>query len=78
MSVPKTPKLPLIEEEKMKLRHMKIRLNEIAEMNPEDLSRLIAYTATHMRFDKQSWDFTKERKAYRSSLGYPEDRPPAY
>lgn len=41
----------------------------------EDVMRLAVHHAYHRNSDKQWWDFTTERKAYRSKNGYPEDRP---
>ncbi|MFX3634980.1 MAG: helix-hairpin-helix domain-containing protein [Candidatus Pristimantibacillus sp.] len=41
----------------------------------EDVMRLAVYHANHPGSDKQWWDFTEERKAYRSQNGYPNNRP---
>ncbi|WP_346726767.1 helix-hairpin-helix domain-containing protein [Bacillus suaedaesalsae] len=41
----------------------------------EDGLRCIVYHANKPNSDKSWWDFTEERKAYRSKYGYPEDRP---
>ncbi|WP_141500913.1 helix-hairpin-helix domain-containing protein [Paenibacillus luteus] len=41
----------------------------------EDVMRLAVHHANEPRSDKQWWDFTTERKAYRKQNGYPEDRP---
>ncbi|MGO4539118.1 helix-hairpin-helix domain-containing protein [Paenibacillus sp. 2TAB19] len=41
----------------------------------EDVMRLAVHHAHHPGSDKQWWDFTAERKAYRSENGYPADRP---
>ena len=41
----------------------------------EDQFRLAAYVATSGDYSKKWWDFTAERKAYRTSRGYPSDRP---
>ena len=41
----------------------------------EDQFRLVVYYANHPGSNKQWWDFTAERKAYRSQYGYPVDRP---
>ncbi|MGG1555391.1 helix-hairpin-helix domain-containing protein [Paenibacillus ferrarius] len=37
----------------------------------EDQCRLIVFFANHPDSDKQWWDFTEERKNYRSAYGYP-------
>src|ERR1700722_2656376 len=41
----------------------------------EDQFRLVIYYANHPHSKKNWWDFTKERKTYRSKHGYPADRP---
>lgn len=41
----------------------------------EDVMRLAVHHAHHPGSDKQWWDFTSERKAYRKEHGYPADRP---
>jgi len=41
----------------------------------EDQFRLVVYYANHPGSNKQWWDFTAERKAYRSKYGYPITRP---
>lgn len=41
----------------------------------EDVMRLAVHHANHPGSDKQWWDFTQERKAYREQHGYPADRP---
>lgn len=41
----------------------------------EDQFRLIAYTAKTNDRSKNWWDFTAERKAFRTKVGYPQDRP---
>jgi len=41
----------------------------------EDTMRLFAHYAQHPDSDKQWWDFTEERKAYRAAHGYPSTRP---
>jgi hypothetical protein len=41
----------------------------------EDQFRLIVYHANNPGSTKQWWDFTTERKAYRASHGYPDNRP---
>jgi len=41
----------------------------------EDQFRLVVYHANDPNSKKQWWDFTAERKAYRSKYGYPIDRP---
>lgn len=143
----KNPKLPLSDEERLQLRSLKIRIRDIAGMQPEKLADtlgisffrarklvalasfqqipsigpqlarnivdlgyfsldevkglegaqmfdrleklygcqidpcvedglwLIAYVAKSNKMDKSWWDFSEERKAYRSRYGYPEDRP---
>ena len=41
----------------------------------EDALRCVVYHAQHLGSDKKWWDFTEERKRYRSTYGYPKDRP---
>jgi hypothetical protein len=41
----------------------------------EDQFRLAINYATHRGSNKNWWDFTAERKAYRANHGYPADRP---
>ena len=41
----------------------------------EDQFRLVVHYAKHPDSNKQWWDFTAERKAYRSQNGYPATRP---
>jgi len=41
----------------------------------EDQFRLVVYVAQTGDYSKNWWDFTAERKQYRSQMGYPEDRP---
>lgn len=41
----------------------------------EDQFRLVVNFAKHRNFSKSWWDFTTERKEYRSEHGYPQDRP---
>lgn len=41
----------------------------------EDQFRLVVHYANHPDSQKQWWDFTAERKAYRSQHGYPSTRP---
>ncbi len=41
----------------------------------EDQFRLVVYYANNPGSKKQWWDFTAERKAYRSKRGYPATRP---
>ncbi|KRE39660.1 helix-hairpin-helix domain-containing protein [Paenibacillus sp. Soil522] len=41
----------------------------------EDVMRLAVHHANVPGSDKQWWDFTAERKAYRKQHGYPADRP---
>ncbi|HXB91465.1 MAG TPA: helix-hairpin-helix domain-containing protein [Puia sp.] len=41
----------------------------------EDQFRLVVYTANHPHNKKNWWDFTEERKKFRSQHGYPKDRP---
>ncbi|MGB5981529.1 MAG: helix-hairpin-helix domain-containing protein [Nonlabens sp.] len=41
----------------------------------EDQFRLAVDFATNKDFSKKWWDFTKERKEYRTQNGYPSDRP---
>ena len=41
----------------------------------EDQFRLVVYYANHPNSNKQWWDFTAERKAYRNKYGYPDTRP---
>jgi hypothetical protein len=41
----------------------------------EDVMRLAVHHANEPGSDKQWWDFTTERKAYRKLNGYPDDRP---
>jgi hypothetical protein len=41
----------------------------------EDVMRLAVHHANVPGSDKQWWDFTGERKAYRKQYGYPDDRP---
>jgi hypothetical protein len=41
----------------------------------EDVLRCIVHHANHPQSDKQWWDFTEERKAYRAKFGYPVTRP---
>lgn len=41
----------------------------------EDQLRCVVFHANHPGSEKQWWDFTAERKAYRAKHGYPADRP---
>lgn len=41
----------------------------------EDQFRLVVYYAKHKNETKKWWDFTSERKDYRSKYGYPSSRP---
>ncbi len=41
----------------------------------EDQFRLVIYYANHRGSKKNWWNFTEERKAYRTKHGYPADRP---
>ncbi|MGM0922772.1 MAG: helix-hairpin-helix domain-containing protein [Bacillota bacterium] len=41
----------------------------------EDVMRCVVYHANHPGSDKNWWDFTGERKKYRETFGYPDDRP---
>ena len=41
----------------------------------EDQFRLVVHHANNRGSKKQWWDFTAERKAYRSQYGYPDTRP---
>lgn len=41
----------------------------------EDQFRLIAHAAKTNDYSKNWWEFTAERKAFRTDFGYPEDRP---
>jgi len=41
----------------------------------EDQFRLAVDFANNQDYTKRWWDFTKERKAYRSNTGYPKSRP---
>ena len=41
----------------------------------EDQFRLAVYVAETNDFSKSWWDFTAERKQYRTTVGYPVDRP---
>jgi hypothetical protein len=41
----------------------------------EDQFRLVVHYSNHTDSNKQWWDFTNERKAYRTQYGYPVDRP---
>jgi Pathogenicity locus len=41
----------------------------------EDSLRCVVHHARHPESEKNWWDFTAERKAYRSEHGYPSDRP---
>jgi hypothetical protein len=41
----------------------------------EDVMRCVVYHANHPGSDKNWWDFTRERKKYRETFGYPDDRP---
>ncbi|MEM7549689.1 MAG: helix-hairpin-helix domain-containing protein [Bacteroidota bacterium] len=41
----------------------------------EDQFRLVTHVADTGDLSKNWWDFTKERKEYRSQKGYPSDRP---
>lgn len=41
----------------------------------EDQFRLIVHAAKTNDYSKNWWEFTAERKAFRSKFGYPEDRP---
>jgi hypothetical protein len=43
----------------------------------EDQFRLAVHYAQHRGSKKNWWDFTAERKAYRTKYGYPPDRPVA-
>ncbi len=148
MTVKKSPKLPLTDEERTALRKAKIKLMEVAALSPktlaekidipherarylvgmatfqripsigpnlahnvvgdlsfynyeqikdekgekliidleklygvwmdpcvEDCLRCVIHHANHPDSQKNWWDFTSERKAYRQTHGYPEDRP---
>lgn len=41
----------------------------------EDQMRCVVHYANHPDSDKQWWDFTEERKAFRAQHGYPSTRP---
>jgi hypothetical protein len=41
----------------------------------EDQFRLVVYFAKTQDYSKNWWDFTAERKIFRSQFGYPKDRP---
>ena len=41
----------------------------------EDQFRLAVHFANNEDYSKKWWDFTKERKRYRTEFGYPKDRP---
>ena len=41
----------------------------------EDQFRLVVHFAKTQDYSKTWWDFTEERKEYRSKVGYPADRP---
>ncbi|KSU58054.1 Pathogenicity locus [[Bacillus] enclensis] len=41
----------------------------------EDSLRCVVHHARHPESEKNWWDFTAERKAYRAEHGYPTDRP---
>ncbi|HWZ02457.1 MAG TPA: helix-hairpin-helix domain-containing protein [Mucilaginibacter sp.] len=41
----------------------------------EDQFRLVVHYAKHRGSNKNWWDFTADRKAYRAEHGYPHDRP---
>ncbi len=41
----------------------------------EDQFRLAVHFANHRDYSRRWWDFTKERKSYRSANGYPDNRP---
>ena len=41
----------------------------------EDQFRLVAHFAVYHDHTKKWWDFTAERKQFRSEFGYPKDRP---
>jgi len=41
----------------------------------EDQFWLVVHVARHEDYSKKWWDFTKDRKAYRTKNGYPKDRP---
>lgn len=41
----------------------------------EDSYRLLVHYLEHRDESKRWWDFTKERKAYRTEFGFPADRP---
>jgi Pathogenicity locus len=41
----------------------------------EDSLRCVVHHARHPHSEKNWWDFTAERKAYRGKHGYPSDRP---
>jgi hypothetical protein len=41
----------------------------------EDQFRLVVHYAKHRGSNKNWWDFTPERKVYRTEHGYPSDRP---
>jgi len=41
----------------------------------EDQFRLVVHVAKTQDYSKSWWDFTAERKQYRSDVGYPKDRP---
>lgn len=41
----------------------------------EDQFWLVVYYANHFDSKKKWWDFTLQRKAFRSQFGYPSDRP---
>jgi hypothetical protein len=44
----------------------------------EDQFRLVVDFARNKDYSKNWWDFTMDRKIYRSDFGYPEDRPKMY
>jgi len=41
----------------------------------EDQFRLVVHYSEHPNSEKQWWNFTEERKKYRSEYGYPKNRP---
>lgn len=41
----------------------------------EDQFRLVVDFAKYKDYSKKWWDFTNERKEYRTKIGYPKDRP---
>lgn len=51
------------------------RLGSRVDPCVEDQFRLVVHYANHPDNNKQWWDFTAERKAYRTQYSYPADRP---